>query len=188
MEAIRRDLESAVAAATAFDDEAKVAVPLAGEEACIKKESADENGVAAEEPADGGETRSNGGSNAERAGVPSETDAVVPDEVQRPRGDGTSGPVAYGDGEGLTTPPPALGEMEVSTMAPDTCAEVEVSTSSPEVKEEQIPNAVEVKEVSCVANTVSQSAVGFIVSRTQPQRTQTKLLLFILHSFSSFLF
>jgi hypothetical protein len=157
MEAIRRDLESAVAAAaTACDDEAKVAVPIAGEA------SADQKGASAEEqvrpePVDvgRGEAFANGGSNVECTEVPKETDAVTPDEVQTIK----DSPAACGEGEESTTTPPALSEMEVSTVTPDTCAEVEVSTSSPEgvhvkseMKEEQIQNAVEgnndLKEVS----------------------------------------
>jgi hypothetical protein len=157
MEAIRRDLESAVAAATTCEDEAKVAIPIA-EEATRKKESAGQNedtdSVDTEEEVkpeaidvDKGKTLSNGENNAECVEMRGETDTAVPDEVQRTKGDSTtSGSVAYAEGEESTTTPPALSEMEVSTMTPDTCAEVEVSTSSPDVpvksemKEDQVQN------------------------------------------------
>jgi hypothetical protein len=161
MEAIRRDLESAVAAATTCEDEGKVAIPIA-EEASCKKGSAgqneDDGSVDTEEvvqseamDVDKGKTLSNGENNVECVEMPDETDTAVPDEVQRTKDDGTtSGPLAYGEGEELTITPPALSEVEISTMTPDTCAEVEVSTSSPEgvpvkseMKQEQMQNAVE---------------------------------------------
>jgi hypothetical protein len=170
MEAIRRDLESAVAAATTCEDEAKVAAPVAGE-GCRKKESAEQSELAGSvdaeevvpsEATDIGKVKalSNGESNAECTEMPDETDTAVPDEVQRIKDGGASGPVAYEEGEESTTTPPALSEMEVSTMTPDTCAEVEVSTSSPEgvhvkseMKEEEAESAaesnVEVREVTC---------------------------------------
>lgn len=159
MEAIRRDLESAVAAATTCEDEGKVAIPIA-EEASRKKESAGQNedagSVDTEEVVpseamdiDKEKTLSNGESNVECVEMPNETDTAVPDEVQRTKDDGTSRPLAYGEGEELTVTPPALSEVEVSTMTPDTCAEVEVSTSSPEgvpvkseMKQEQTQNAI----------------------------------------------
>ncbi|PNF38728.1 hypothetical protein B7P43_G14361 [Cryptotermes secundus] len=143
MEAIRRDLESAVAAATTCEDEGKVAIPIA-EEPSSKKESAGQNedagSVDTEEVVqteamdiDKGKTLSNGENNVECVEMPDETDTAIPDEVQRTKDDGTtSGPLPYGESEESTITPPALNEVEVSTMAPDTCAEVEVSTSSPE--------------------------------------------------------
>jgi hypothetical protein len=154
MEAIRRDLESAVAAATTCEDEGKVAIPIA-EEASRKKEPAGQNedsgGVDTEAvDVDKGKTLSNGENDAECIEMPDEADTVVPDEVQRSKDDGmTSGPLSYGEGEEVTVTPPALSEVEVSTMTSDTCAEVEVSTSSPEgilvkseVKQEQTQNEV----------------------------------------------
>jgi hypothetical protein len=161
MEAIRRDLESAVAAATTCEDEGKVAIPIA-EEASHKKESAgrsedaasvDTEGVVQSEAmdVDKGKTLSNGENNVECIEMRSETDTAVPDEVQRTKDDGAvSGLLAYGEGEESTITPPALSEVEVSTMTPDSCAEVEVSTSSPEgvlikseMKQEQMQNSVE---------------------------------------------
>jgi hypothetical protein len=170
MEAIRRDLESAVAAATACEDEGRVAIPIA-EETSHKKESAGPNedvgSVDTEEIVQSeamdvgkGKTLSNGENSAECIEMPDETDTAVPDEVQRTKDDGTSGPLVYGEGEESTVTPPALSEVEVSTMTPDTCAEVEVSTSSPEgvlvkseMKQEQTQNAVESNnevKVSCI--------------------------------------
>lgn len=160
MEAIRRDLESAVAAATTCEDEGKVAIPVA-EEASCKKESAGQNedahSVDTEEVVqteamdiDKGKTLSNGENNVKCVEMPDEMDMAVPDEVQRTKDDGTSGPLAYGEGEESTITPPALSEVEVSTMTPDTCGEIEVSTSSPEgvpakseMKQEETQNAVE---------------------------------------------
>lgn len=161
MEAIRRDLESAVAAATTCEDEGKVAIPIA-EEPSSKKESAGQNedagSVDTEEVVqteamdiDEGKTLSNGENNVECVGMPDEMDTAIPDEVQRTKDDGTtSGPLPYGESEESTITPPALNEVEVSTMTPDTCAEVEVSTSSPEgvpvkseMKREETQTAVE---------------------------------------------
>jgi hypothetical protein len=165
MEAIRKDLESAVAVDTTCEDEAKVSIPIA-EKSSHKEESAndtedagsvDTEEVVKSETMDLGEgkTSLNSVNNARCTEMSSDVNAAVPDEVQRTDGelkaDGAiSGPVAYGEVGVSTATPHALGEVEVSTMTSDTCAEVEVSTSmqedvlvKSEVKEQQVQNAVE---------------------------------------------
>ena len=174
MEAIRKDLESAVAIDTTCEDEAKVAIPIA-EKSSHKEESAndieDAGSVDTEEVVksevmdlDEGKTSLNGVNNAQCTDMSSEINAAVPDEVQRTESelnaDGAiSGPVvAYGEVGVSSTTPHALGEVEVSTMTSDTCAEVEVSTSlqedvlvKSEVKEQQMQNAVESSTVAKVS-------------------------------------
>jgi len=165
MEAIRKDLESAVAVDTTCEDEAKVSIPIA-EKSSHEKESAndtkDAGSVDTEEVVkseamdlDEGKTSLNGVNNARCSEMSNDVNAAVPDEVQRTdselNADGAiSGSVAHGEVGASTTTPPALGEVEVSTMTSDTCAEVEVSTSmqedvllKSEVKERQMQNAVE---------------------------------------------
>jgi hypothetical protein len=173
MEAIRQDLESAVAAATACEDEAKVAIPIA-EKASHKEECAgqveDADSVEKDEfvkseamDLDKEKTLSDGANNVECTEMPSEAHTALPDEGKRTKGefntDGTSsGPVACGEVEVTTTLPAALSEVEVSTMTPDTCAEVEVSTSTPEdvlvkseVKDEPMEIADDSKKVTKVS-------------------------------------
>jgi hypothetical protein len=164
MEAIRKDLESAVAVDTTCEDEAKVSIPIA-EKSSHKEESAnvaeDAGSVGTEdvvksEAMDLGEGKTlNGVNNARCTEMSSNVNGAVPDEVQRTEGErntngAISGPVAYGEVGVSATTPHALGEVEVSTMTSDTCAEVEVSTSTQEdvllkseVKERQMQNAVE---------------------------------------------
>lgn len=175
MEAIRKDLESAVAVDTTCEDEAKVSIPIA-EKPSHKEEPAndteDAGSVGTEEVVkseamdlDKGKTSLNGVNNARCTEMSKDVNAAVPDEVQRTEGelngDGAiSGPVACGEVGVSTATPHALGEVEVSTMTSDTCAEVEVSTSmqedvpvKSEVKERQAQNAVEsstAAKVSCV--------------------------------------
>ena len=175
MEAIRKDLESAVAVDTTCEDEAKVSIPIA-EKSSHKEESANNTENAGSDDTeevvkseardlDEGKTSLNGVNNARCTEVSSDVSAAVPDEVQRTdselNGDGaTSGAVAYGEVGVSTATPHTLGEVEVSTMTSDTCAEVEVSTSTQddvlvksEGKERQVQNAVEnstAAKVSCI--------------------------------------
>lgn len=165
MEAIRKDLESAVAVDTTCEDEARVSIPIA-EKSSHKEESAngteDAGSADTEEVVkskamdlDVGKTSLNGVNNAQCTEMSSDVNTAVPDEVQRTdgelNGDGAvSGPVAYSKVGVSTATPHALGEVEVSTMTSDTCAEVEVSTSmqedvlaKSEVKERQKQNSVE---------------------------------------------
>lgn len=174
MEAIRKDLESAVAVETTCEDEAKVAVPIA-EKASHKEESTndaeDAGSVDIEEivkseamDLDGEKTSLNGANNAQCTVMSSEINTAVPDEVQRTDGDlntdgAISGPVAYSEVEISATTPPVLGEVEVSAATSDTCAEVEVSTSlqedvsiKSEVKEQRMQNAVESSTVAKVGH------------------------------------
>lgn len=173
MDAIKKDLESAVAAAATNEDEARVAI-LAAEKGPEKEGSAgqieDAGSVETEELVKSEamgldkEKTSHGVNNVDCTEVSNETSTVLPDEVQRTKDeintDGTaSGPVACGELEVSTAS--VLGEVEVSTITPDTCAEVEVSTSTPEdvfvksdVKEEQTQNAVESNNVVKVSCTV----------------------------------
>jgi hypothetical protein len=165
MEAIRKDLESAVAVDTTCEDEAKVSIPIA--EKAPHKEvstndtedtgSVDTEDVVKSEAVDldEGKASLNSVNNARCTEMSNDVNAAVPDEVQRNDGelnaDGAiSGAVAYGEVGVSTATPHALGEVEVSTMTSDTCAEVEVSTSTQEdvlvkseVKERQVQNAVE---------------------------------------------
>jgi hypothetical protein len=173
MEAIRKDLESAVAVETTCEDEARVAVPIA-EKASHKEESANDNEdagsvdteeVVKSEAMDLDEGNIlNGTNHAQCTEMSSEIYTAIPDEVQRTEGelnsDGAiSGPVAYSEVEVSTTTPPALGEAEVSPVTSDTCAEVEMSTSlqedvsmKSEVKEQQMRNAVESSNVAKVGH------------------------------------
>lgn len=192
MEAIRKDLESAVAVETTCEDEARVAVPIA-EKASHKEESANDNEdagsvdteeVVKSEAMDLDEGNIlNGTNHAQCTEMSSEIYTAIPDEVQRTEGelnsDGAiSGPVAYSEVEVSTTTPPALGEAEVSPVTSDTCAEVEMSTSlqedvsmKSEVKEQQMRNAV---ESSNVAKGGSTKALGEVrVSKTEVVTTTT---------------
>jgi hypothetical protein len=163
MEAIRKDLESAVAVDTTCEDEAKVSIPIA--EKLSHKEapanntedagSVDKEEVVKSEAMDLDEGKTlNGVNSAQCKELSSKVNAAVPDEVQRTEGelkaDGAiSGPVACGESGVSASTPHGLGEVEVSTMTSDTCAEVEVSTSlqedalvKSEVKEQPMQNAV----------------------------------------------
>ena len=165
MEAIRKDLESAVAVDTTCEDEARVSIPIA-EKVSHKEESTndteDAGSVDTEEVVkseamdlDEGKTSVNSVNNVRCTEVSSDINAAVPDEVQRTdselNADGAiSGSVAYGKVGASTATPHALGEVEVSNMTSDTCAEVEVSTSmqedvlvKSEAKVRQLQNAVE---------------------------------------------
>ena len=161
MEAIRKDLESAVAVDTTCEDEARVSIPIA-EKPSHKEESTndpevagsvDTEGVVKSEAMDLGEGKTllNGVNNARCTEVSSDVNAAVPDEVQRVDSElNANGAVACGEAGVSTATPHALGEVEVSTMTSDTCAEVEVSTSmqeealvKSEANERQMKNAVE---------------------------------------------
>jgi hypothetical protein len=179
MEAIRQDLESAVAAAAAAcEDEAKVAIPIA-EKASHKEEcgsqvedagSIDKEEFVKSEAMDlDKENISGGADNVECTAVRSKAHATVADEVKRTKSEfnteGTSlGPVACGEIEVTTALPAALSEVEVSTMTSDTCAEVEVSTSTPEdvsvkskVKGEPVEITDESSNVTKVSNDGKQA-------------------------------
>ena len=165
MEAIRKDLESAVAVDTTCEDEARVSIPIV-EKSSHKEESINDTEVACSVDTEGvvkteamdldeGKTSLNSVNNARCTEMSSDVNAAVPDEVQRAGGElkangAVSGAVAYGEAGVSTATPHALGEVEVSTMTSDTCAEVEVSTSTQEdvlvkseAKERQMQNAVE---------------------------------------------
>lgn len=176
MEAIRKDLESAVAVETTCEDEARVAVPIA-EKAFQKEESSngveDVGSVGTDEvvkteamDSDEGKTLLNDANNVQCTEMSSEVNTAVPDEVQKTQGevntDGAiSGPVADSEVEVSTIIPPVLSDVEVSTVTSDSCAEVEVSTSLQEdifmkskAKERQRQNAVESRNVAKVVNVV----------------------------------
>jgi hypothetical protein len=161
MEAIRKDLESAVAVDTTCEDEAEVSIPIA-EKASHKEESTndteDAGSVDTEEVVkseamdlDEGKTSLNSVNNARCTEMSNDVNAAaVPDEVQRSDGELNADGAVSGEVGVSTATPHALGEVEVSTMTSDTCAEVEVSTSmqedvlvKSEVKERQMQNAVE---------------------------------------------
>jgi hypothetical protein len=173
MEAIRKDLESAVAVDTTCEDEARVSIPIAEKSShkeAFANDTEDAGSVGTEEVVkseamdlDEGKTSLNGVNNARCTEVSSVVNAAVPDEVQRTEGelkaDGAiSGPVACGESGVSTATPHALGEVEVSTMTSDSCAEVEVSTSlqedalvKSEAKEQQMQNAVASSTVTKVS-------------------------------------
>ena len=168
MEAIRKDLESAVAVETTCEDEARVAVPIA-EKAFQKEESSNGTDEVVKTEAmdsDEGKTLLNDANNVQCTEMSSEVNTAVPDEVQKTQGevntDGAiSGPVADSEVEVSTIIPPVLSDVEVSTVTSDSCAEVEVSTSLQEdvfmkskAKEQQRQNAVESRNVSKVVNVV----------------------------------
>jgi hypothetical protein len=175
MDAIRQDLESAVAAATTCEDEARVAIPIA-EKASHKEESRgkseDADSVGKEEfikpesiDLDKEKTLSDGADSVGCTEMPSEAHTALPDEVQKTKDeivtdDASSRLEACGEVEVATTLSAALSEVEVSSMTADTCAEVEVSTSTPEdvvkseMKKEPMQVADDSSKMTKVSNTV----------------------------------
>ncbi|KAJ4445599.1 hypothetical protein ANN_12281 [Periplaneta americana] len=135
MEAIRKDLESAVAVATTCEDEAKVAIPISDKtsskdkSAGQTKDSGTMEHIVKSEVKDDVEKSSSGVANNVEC-----TNSSAPDEVQRTKDEivdnSSSDQLTCGEVEVSTTMPSVDSEVEVSTMTPDTCAEVEVSTTT----------------------------------------------------------
>lgn len=163
MEAIRQDLESAVAAATVCEDEAKVAIPIAEKASRKEEHPSPVEDAGSIEKAETIKSEGMDFDNVEHTEKPSDVLTTQPDEVKRTKDefstdDTSSGPPTCGEVEVTTTLPAALNEVEVSTLAPDTCAEVEVSTSTPEdilVKSEVKEEPVKIKDEGSTVTDVS---------------------------------
>lgn len=130
MDAITKDLESAVAVVTTCEQEAEVSTPIPAAN-IVKNEL--ESGV--------------------------NIKVEIKTEKEGCAGNGLEEQVETG-GEGVvsTTTPSMFGEVEVSTTTPDSCTEVEVSTTTPDNKdEEEKSGGVGTTITTCVTTTCTTS-------------------------------
>ncbi|CAG2064233.1 unnamed protein product, partial [Timema podura] len=125
LDAIRKDLETAVAVDTTTEDEAMVSIP-------VNKTGPNKATLGSGEMLSPGDT-SPALPSSRGAGTLVEQDtAPAPLEVSEL--DIMSGPSVGNEVEVAISDPMVCGEVEISTSAPESCGEVEVSTSADEVK------------------------------------------------------
>ncbi|KAK7791905.1 hypothetical protein R5R35_005426 [Gryllus longicercus] len=116
MDAITKDLESAVAVVTTDEQEAEVSTPIPTPGSTVTKEKGPLQCRTIEKEAK------------------NETESCTGNGIKESK----SEPIEVaGEGEVSTTTPSMYGEVEVSTTTPDSCTEVEVSTTTPDHKEDQ---------------------------------------------------
>ncbi|PSN39772.1 hypothetical protein C0J52_15320, partial [Blattella germanica] len=165
MEAIRKDLESAVAVATAAEEESKVSVPLGEKSSLGDSTPQPQVNVTKESVEDEKKVE------CLKSDQDSASQQSIEVERTKPETSDTSSSVTCSEVDVSTTvtptptstthsvlppTPPALNEMEVSTMTPYSCAEVEVSTSTPE--EDVCGETTEVQVTTTTTTTTTTTA------------------------------